>query len=370
MKRAFTLTEVLIAVAIVGIIAALVLPKAIESYQIKTMEYGFNREVQTIEDSINSLAVNENKADFFSTMMYMDTMPKDSSNSIYDNTAGLYMKKYLRTSKMCDNPKDCFADTYYQYNAGKSRSEYKPDYKGSCAILKNGMSICMIPQIGAADITGIIDLNGKKGPNVLDRDLRTFSIASKTRVGLNQDTEGVKRLDWDNIEGEEETPPPPPPPTNPCDEDMNSLACCEKRAITGSSDACCTYEDFKSHPSCQEDKCTVSGIVTVHLTDVYHISALGFQINSLKYDDGKKVSTDRLKLVVQGTTYQKSYVPRFTCNTGYLSAELKLDDTTLSRNGTWCQNLSNIPPYQARPYPYDYIATWTFGVYDVKVPCN
>ncbi len=267
---------------------------------------------------------------------------------------------------------DCFAETYYEYEAGKKREEYKPDYKGSCAILKNGSSICMIPQIGAADIEGVIDLNGKKGPNVLDRDLRTFIIAAKTRVGLNQDTEGVKRLTWDNIEGEEEieTPPPPPPPTNPCDEDMNSLACCEKRAITGSSDACCTYEDFKSHPSCQEDKCTVSGTVTVHISDLNHTSALGFQTNSLKYDDGKKVSTSRLKLVIQGKTYSTSYVPRFTCNTGYLSAELKLDDTTLSRYGTMCMDLSKIPPYQARPYPYDYIATWTFGVYDVKVPCD
>ena len=42
----------------------------------------------------------------------------------------------------------------------------------------------MTPQIGADNIKGIMDLNGKKGPNVLDRDLRTFSIAAKTRVGL------------------------------------------------------------------------------------------------------------------------------------------------------------------------------------------
>lgn len=257
LKNGFTLTEILIAVVVVGVIAGLVLPKVIENYQIKTMDSNFKREVQTIEDSINGLAVSENKADFFSTMMYVDAMPKDSSNSIYDDTAGLYMKKYLRTSKMCDNPEDCFANTYYQYNAGKSRSEYKPDYKGACAILKNGVSICMTPQIGAANIEGIIDLNGKKGPNVLNRDLRTFAIAAKTRVGLNQDTEGVRKLSWDNIEpGEEpeieEPETPDEPSTNPCDVDKNSLDCCKTRSITDSSDPCCTYDEMKTDARCAD----------------------------------------------------------------------------------------------------------------------
>ncbi len=248
-RKAFTLTEVLIAVVIVGIIAGLVLPKVIDNYQTRAIESNFKREVQTIEDSINGLAVSENKSDFFGTMMYVDTPPEN-----YDYSSGVYMKKYLRTSKMCDNPEDCFADTYYKYNAGKSRSEYKPDYKGSCAILKNGMSICMTPQIGAEGISGIIDLNGKKGPNVLDRDLRTFAIAAKTRVGLNQDTEGVKRLDWDNIAGEEpeiETPDPPEP-TEPCDVDKNSLDCCKTRAITDSSDPCCTYDEMKTDARCAD----------------------------------------------------------------------------------------------------------------------
>ena len=269
-KHAFTLTEVLIAVAIVGIIAGLVLPKLIENYQTKTMDSAFRREVQTIEDSINGLAVSENKADFFSTMMYKDTTPEN-----YDDSSGAYMEKYLRTSKMCDNPKDCFAPTYYQYEAGKSRKEYKPDYKGACAILKNGMSICMIPQIGAANITGIIDLNGKKGPNVLDRDLRTFSIAAKTRVGLNQDTEGVRKLDWDNIKGGEEepeieTPPTPPTPDNPCVTNSISLECCKFRGVSNRNDPCCTYAAIKAtEPVCLEEE-----IVEVHASCTRSVSSV------------------------------------------------------------------------------------------------
>ena len=251
-SRAFTLTEVLIAVAIVGIIAGLVLPKVIENYQTNSMNSAFKREIQTIEDSINGLAVSENKSDFFGTMMYVDSTPKN-----YDYSSGVYMKKYLRVSKMCNDPEDCFAAKYYQYVEGKSRNEYKPDYKGACAILKNGMSICMTPQIGAENIKGIIDLNGKNGPNVFERDLRTFEISAKTRVGLNQDTEGVRKLDWENIDSDEpepepETPPTPPTPTDPCDVDKNSLDCCKARSIASSSDPCCTYKEFKNTETCSE----------------------------------------------------------------------------------------------------------------------
>lgn len=54
------------------------------------------------------------------------------------------------------------------------------------------MSICLPPQVGAKAIVGIIDLNGKNPPNVLNRDLRTFTLEAKTRVGLSQDTEAIK----------------------------------------------------------------------------------------------------------------------------------------------------------------------------------
>ena len=51
-QKGFTLTEVLIAVGIVGIIASLVLPKVVDDYQTKTLDAGYSREIQTIMDSL------------------------------------------------------------------------------------------------------------------------------------------------------------------------------------------------------------------------------------------------------------------------------------------------------------------------------
>ena len=89
-KQAFTLTELLLAIAIVGIIAGLVLPKVIKSYQTKALDSAFSREIQTIQNSVDGLAVSENKASFFSTMMYKDSEPQG-----YEDNSGLYIKKYL-----------------------------------------------------------------------------------------------------------------------------------------------------------------------------------------------------------------------------------------------------------------------------------
>ena len=47
-KRAFTLTEVLIATAIVGVIAALVLPMVITTYQNKAFEYMQTKQTESI----------------------------------------------------------------------------------------------------------------------------------------------------------------------------------------------------------------------------------------------------------------------------------------------------------------------------------
>ena len=54
-NKGFTLTEVLLAVAIVGIIAALVLPMVVKNYQEKTLDAALNREKQTLDAYVKAL---------------------------------------------------------------------------------------------------------------------------------------------------------------------------------------------------------------------------------------------------------------------------------------------------------------------------
>ena len=63
-RAAFTLTEVLLACVIVGIISALILPVFISKYQAKSFDLGFQRMTKTLSNALDSLAITENK-DYF-----------------------------------------------------------------------------------------------------------------------------------------------------------------------------------------------------------------------------------------------------------------------------------------------------------------
>lgn len=264
-QKGFTLTEVLFSVVIVGIIAALVIPSIITAYQRRMLDRAYTRELLALRGAVESLVVTENKASFFDTIMYSDTAP-----SSYNNNSGKFLKKYLRVSKYCgDSNGDCFASKYYEYK-NNDKVEYQPQYEGACAALKNGISICIKPQIGGSGIEGLLDLNGIKGPNVLGVDLQAFSIAPKTRTVLSNGTEKVLALDNAPIIGActscdcDSTLPgcSTIPPEDPIEEPEENVCanpdpaggsrCCDNATITSNTDSCCTISSiYNSKAGCK-----------------------------------------------------------------------------------------------------------------------
>lgn len=292
MKRGFTLAEVLLAVGIVGLLAVLIVPVIVTKYQNRTFKLLYDREVNGIESAVNNLAVAENKVSFFHTIMYRDSDPQS-----YGDNSGMFLKKYLRVTKYCgDSNGNCFASKYYKYD-NKDKVQYTPEYKGACASLKNGVSVCIIPQIGANKIKGIIDINGPKGPNVYGTDLKDFVIESKTRQVILAERESVIALDNTPIEGASEEPKKPDPPVvdDPCKKDNNSPECCKKRSITDSGDVCCTFEDIKnSNPVCAEDDFDVVFLFCNHNKCGFAVSNSN---NSCKYTTAVPTKTNRICFV-------------------------------------------------------------------------
>lgn len=244
---AFTLTEVLLAVLIVGIIAALVLPAVVTKYQDKAFESAFNREVHSLQDSIDSLAAVENQQSFYET-----TLAK---------TPETYMKKYLRVSKYCGTSgKDCFGKFYSEYS-GHEKKTYTPSYDGNCAILKNGTSVCLNVNGGSIDM--LIDVNGPKGPNVFGRDLRTYTHSVKGITGYDMSSNGIISLNQTPIGSEDEPDPCEgktcgcgslPPCETGCSSDPNKwdVSCCKlNKSSISRGHHCCSFEDIKnSVPEC------------------------------------------------------------------------------------------------------------------------
>lgn len=190
-KTAFTLTEVLLAVVIVGVISTLVMPSIVRHYQEKGFDQAEERVKNTITSAIKGLAVTENKQNFAQTSMYLTEEPAS-----YTDSSEAFIRNYLRAGKICgDNNGDCFAKTYYTYK-DNDKKVYTPSYKGSCAKLRNGMSICITPQIGETAISVLVDLNGEKGPNVYGKDLREISLSSEEIASTDTTTGTVA---WDHF---------------------------------------------------------------------------------------------------------------------------------------------------------------------------
>ena len=253
-KAAFTLTEVLLAVLIVGIIAAMVLPAIITKYQDKVLGSAFSREVHSIQDSINSLVAVENKSTFSETSIATDT--------------GAYMQKYLRVSKYCGTSgKDCFAGKYYEYE-NHDKKTYTPSFNGSCSILKNGTSVCL--SVNGNNIDMLIDVNGPKAPNVLGRDLRAYTYSVQDKKGYNMTSSGVIALNNSpvNSSGDSDSDPDPTPTPDPC---------AGKTCGCGALPACGVDVDATFTLSCSIGgafekttcKLSVSGTNVSKLTNVY-----------------------------------------------------------------------------------------------------
>lgn len=256
-REGFTLTEILLAVAIVGIIAALVLPATISKFHNELLAQHAKRESQAIKSTVDQLVVTENKANFGETMMY--TTSVDSADM--DDTAGKFLKKYFRVAKYygaaATNAEkiksECFADKYYEYsNNDKKVFDISDNLIGACAKLKNGVSICIQPQIGQNNIQGIWDLNGPKGPNIKGRDYDTFSIEPVKFSSfdlLSKATSEVMNQANPNLQ---------PDPENPCEVGDFSTPCCtyymNKGVINSKDHECCSNSEIKPLvPVCASD---------------------------------------------------------------------------------------------------------------------
>lgn len=149
----------------------------IKRYNENLFDVGYQVNIQKINEAL--LLMTASGTDYFYSPMYID----EGENINYEETAGTFIKSYFDLKKYCGTtPGECFASKY----KNEKKKPYKPAFKGACGQLKSGTSFCIIPQIANADITGLMDMNGPYGPNVLGKDLREYTIkARKTYIRKN-----------------------------------------------------------------------------------------------------------------------------------------------------------------------------------------
>ena len=163
----FTLAEVLVTLAIIGVVSAMTVPTLMQNHQRKTyvtqLHKVYNEFSQALIQYQNDKnAVNLTEAGFYDI-----------------NNIDAFMKKYFKIVQDCGSDcHDCFADKYKKLDGSSNINPVSlPNAKGY--ILADGASIC----INTAQMH--IDINGKQGPNIAARDLFAVKIYNNGTIDEN-----------------------------------------------------------------------------------------------------------------------------------------------------------------------------------------
>lgn len=176
MKKGFTLSELLMALTIVGVIATLTVPVMMNNIHNKM----FANQVKNMSAIIEQLAQDE----------LIAHRTRDLSDTDFGDPAKLLSDKHFSISKSCTSD-ESLANCWKTSATGKEKVTYKKLNKqadsigaGTTIILKNGVIMKYFLSSNDSDTVGmfVIDVNGNDKPNIIGRDLFAFYVTPKGHV--------------------------------------------------------------------------------------------------------------------------------------------------------------------------------------------
>ena len=184
MKRGFTLTEVLIALVIVGIVAAMTIPTFIQNHSEKQRIVKLKQIFSTLSEAYMFAVLNNGSPMEWGIVGLNNA---EGAENIYN-----VLSQNLKVIKNCGQDGGCFYDGYYKILDGSNYNIIDKNFLNVHKfVLSNGTP--MYIQTRSADcsealdtIGGVcaligVDLNGKAGPNTWGEDLFSFQL---TRTGI------------------------------------------------------------------------------------------------------------------------------------------------------------------------------------------
>ena len=197
MLNGFTLTEGLIAMAIVGVIAALTIPNIVANYQMKSYLAGIKKAYTDLQQNLTIMqADNYRMKSLNVSMLTRGYVGYGNSGKTIDETAGQFLRTYYKINRDCGtDTQPCFAEAYGSID-GDNVANFSCS-KGYSVLLPDSTAICIVPARterlpNTCDPSGIcldvintrsypnakvyIDVNGPDLPNIYGRDMFTFNI--------------------------------------------------------------------------------------------------------------------------------------------------------------------------------------------------
>lgn len=161
-KTGFTLAEILISLAILGVVAAVTLP--------------------SINANVNNQAMEKQTLKFYTQFkkavdIYKAEEGVDRIDS-GDFNVNKFVKNYFNVIQKCDEEDNCYAEKYTTVSRQETNGLGNPnDFFNSAGIyvLADG-TVFSIQEPGGSPMVVYFDVNGKKGPNTVGYDFWSFDV--------------------------------------------------------------------------------------------------------------------------------------------------------------------------------------------------
>ena len=196
-KVAFTLGEVLITLAIIGVVAAVTLPMLVKNYQKKTTVIKLRKTISTLNQALKLSEVDNGDYEIWQ---------QPSSTFTFNQYVDTYWLPYMKIAKRCTSMYVCgykpnYGANFYhfQYNGGDIGINFF-EANNNPIMLQDGTVIKfhVLAEGGNADANQKIirvDLNGGKKPNKLGIDLFYLIRNEKGYIGsYNQGNHNISRI--------------------------------------------------------------------------------------------------------------------------------------------------------------------------------
>lgn len=179
MKKAFTLSEVLITMGIVGVISVLTVPAVMKNYKQKVYVTSLQKTISQITDANHSIMQEE-----FANSLYETTLADNSScNADMKKSKGAcyFLNSYFKVAKKGCGGKTAGSTNYclgakYTNLDGSKVVNIGAAGLGYCIQNTNGITICGGYNSANGCPTYYIDVNGEKEPNIAGRDFFTIDL--------------------------------------------------------------------------------------------------------------------------------------------------------------------------------------------------
>ena len=192
-KKGFTLAEVLITLGVIGVVAAMTLPTLLANTQKTTLAVATKRFHSIVSNAVQLYMADENTDDLRNSELCANA--DNSNESEAQDATDNFVRKYFNVVEECDNNNadKCFAQKYRNYKANGETYPSSWFFWKKAFILADGTALAIKSGDQGWPITVYVDVNGRKGPNVIGYDMWNMSIFYDGTVDESDATPEAKK---------------------------------------------------------------------------------------------------------------------------------------------------------------------------------